>query len=101
MAPRGDTNNGGGNPGGYEDTYGNEGHWVVRLYATWAEKTTDYDVSIVWNDYQNNDGARPQSIHIGLVDSRYNNSVIQEATVTGDKHNERWSLHVHGSAYFG
>lgn len=87
----GDTNNGGGNPGGYEDTYGNEGHWVVRLYATWAEKTTDYDVSIVWNDYQNNDGARPQSIHIGLVDSRYNNSVIQEATVTGDKHNERWS----------
>ena len=36
-------------------------------------------------------GARPQSIHIGLVDSRYNNSVIQEATVTGDKHNERWS----------
>ena len=54
-------------------------------------ETTDYDVSIVWNDYQNNDGARPQSIHIGLVDSRYNNSVIQEATVTGDKHNERWS----------
>ena len=37
-APTGDTNNGGGNPGGYEDTYGNEGHWVVRLYATWAEK---------------------------------------------------------------
>lgn len=83
----GDTNQ----DGGYEDTFGNEGHWVVRLYADWYEKTTSYDTSIVWNDFENNDGARPESIHIGLVDSRYNNSVIKEATVTGDEHNERWT----------
>lgn len=70
--------------GGYEDTFDNEGRWVVKLYAKWEEETTPYRLKLVWNDYQNNDGARPTTVTVGLVDSYMNNEVIETRTVQVD-----------------
>lgn len=74
-----------------DSTMSAEGYWTLDFYAIWNEKFETYNVSIVWNDFNNNDRARPQSIKIGLVDSRENNSVVQEATVTGGLTDDTWS----------
>ena len=67
------------------------GYWTIDIKAVWEENTTDYDVSIKWNDLNNNDGARPLSVHVALVDSRNNNSVVQDFEITGDKRADVWT----------
>ena len=59
------------------------GYWGLDFYAVWAEQTTDYIATIRWNDLQNNDGCRPQSVHLGLISS-VNNRLVAEATVADD-----------------
>lgn len=66
-------------------------YWKLDLYATWEEEKTFYDLRLVYNDFQNNDGVRPKTVTFGLVDSYMNNEVIQRATVTVDeKANEQY-----------
>lgn len=57
------------------------GYWTLDIYAVWSENTTDYDLKVVWNDVQNNDGCRPTRLRVGLVDSYMNNEVVAEETV--------------------
>lgn len=61
-----------------------KGYWTLDLYAIWNENTTSYTLDLVWNDFQNNDGARPTTVTVGLVDSYMNNEVIQTNTVDVD-----------------
>ena len=68
-----------------------EGYWTLDFYAQWEEKTATYNVNIVWNDYENNDGARPTEIELGLVDSYNNNTIIERIPVTGDSRAETWN----------
>ena len=56
------------------------GYWSLDLFAVWNEKTTDYIATINWKDLSNNDGCRPQSVHLGLISS-VNNREVDEATV--------------------
>ena len=69
-----------------------KGYWTLDFFAQWKEKTTTYHVAIKWNDFNNNDDARPQSIRVGLVDSRNNNSVIEGGIkdITGDMTADVW-----------
>ena len=69
-----------------------KGYWTLDFFAQWKEKTTTYHVAIKWNDFNNNDDARPQSIRVGLVDSRYNNSVIEGGIkdITGGMTDDVW-----------
>lgn len=60
-------------------------YWKLDLYATWEEEKTFYDLRLVYNDFQNNDGVRPKTVTFGLVDSYMNNEVIQRATVKVDE----------------
>lgn len=50
-------------------TFENDGYWTLDLYAVYDIKTTSYTVDIHWDDFGNNDGARPKAIEIGLVTS--------------------------------
>lgn len=59
------------------------GYWFLDFYAVWQEETTDYVATVHWNDYQDNDGCRPQSVHLGLISS-VNNREVAEATVPND-----------------
>lgn len=70
------------------------GYWTLDFYAQWTEKTGTYNVQIVWNDYQNNDGARPTQIELGLVDSYNNNTIIERVPVTGGSKDDTWSTQI-------
>lgn len=74
-----------------DSTMSAEGYWTLDFYAQWEEKTATYNVNIVWNDYENNDGARPTEIELGLVDSYNNNTIIERIPVTGDSRAETWN----------
>ena len=70
------------------------GYWTLDFYAQWEEKRGTYNVQIVWNDFLNNDGARPKEIELGLVDSYNNNTIIERIPVTGDPKAETWSTQI-------
>lgn len=70
------------------------GYWTLDFYAQWRELTGTYNVQIVWNDFLNNDGARPTEIELGLVDSYNNNTIIERIPVTGDSKAETWSTQI-------
>ena len=57
-------------------------YWTVDIYAHWNEELVDYTLKLIYNDYQNNDGARIKTVTFGLVDSYMNNEVIDRETVT-------------------
>lgn len=59
-------------------------YWTLDITASWAQKTTDYTTTITWDDYGDNDGARPRSVRVGLVSSNANNSVIETKTLSYD-----------------
>lgn len=71
-----------------------KGYWTLDLYAIWKEETTSYTLDLVWNDFQNNDGARPKTVTVGLVDSYMNNEVIQTNTVNVDPTADKQTLTV-------
>lgn len=68
-----------------------EGYWEIDLVASWNEETTSYTTTIVWNDYQNNDGARPKSVEVGLISSITRAEVASE-NVTGNMTADNWSV---------
>lgn len=70
------------------------GYWTLDFYAQWRELKGTYNVQIVWNDFLNNDGARPTEIELGLVDSYNNNTIIERIPVTGDPKAETWSTQI-------
>lgn len=70
------------------------GYWTLDFYAQWRELTGTYNVQIVWNDFLNNDGARPTQIELGLVDSYNNNTIIERIPVTDDPKAETWSTQI-------
>lgn len=70
------------------------GYWTLDFYAVWNEETTSYTLDLVWNDFQNNDGARPTTVTVGLVDSYMNNEVIQTNTVDVDPTADKQTLTV-------
>lgn len=70
------------------------GYWTLDFYAIWKEETTSYTLDLVWNDFQNNDGARPKTVTVGLVDSYMNNEVIQTNTVNVDPTADKQTLTV-------
>lgn len=44
------------------------GYWTMNLYASHdTMKATTYTATINWEDFQNNDGARPTQVTIGLI----------------------------------
>ncbi len=57
------------------------GYWTLDIYAKWEEQKTPYTLELVWNDIENNDGCRPKTITVGVVDSYMNNQVIATETV--------------------
>ena len=59
------------------------GYWTLDLYAVWAQDTVDFTATVRWDDFQNNDGCRPQSVKLGLVSS-INDELVSEATVQND-----------------
>ena len=68
----------------------NEGYWVVNLYADYEIETTSYTVTIHWDDFANNDGCRPQRLHIGLITS-VGNTICADAWVTGASDADTWT----------
>lgn len=70
------------------------GYWTLDFYAQWRELKGTYNVQIVWNDFLNNDGARPKQIELGLVDSYNNNTIIERIPVTDDPKAETWSTQI-------
>lgn len=65
------------------DSIGNQGagvmshrhFWTLDLTAAWNQKYASYNVLINFNDYKNNDGARPTAMTLGIVDSITNREV--------------------------
>ena len=66
------------------DVSSDAGYWELNLYAVWQEQTTDYITTIRWNDLSNNDGCRPQSIHLGLLSSVSDRVVAEQTVATID-----------------
>ena len=56
-------------------------YWTVDIYAHWNEELVNYTLKLIYNDFQNNDGARIKTVTFGLVDSYMNNEVIARKTV--------------------
>lgn len=52
------------------------GYWTLDFYAQWNCKFAVYDLTINYNDFQNNDGARPHTLTVALVDTDNNNSEV-------------------------
>ena len=69
--------------GNGSDVSSDAGYWVLDIYAVWEQKTTDFVATVRWDDFQNNDGCRPQSVRLGLVSS-INDELVAEATVQND-----------------
>lgn len=67
------------------------GYWEINLVASWNENTIDYTTNIVWDDAANNDGLRPQSVHVGLVSS-VGNQLVAEEWVTGSSTAPEWTV---------
>lgn len=65
-------------------------YWTLDLYADYDHQTCDYTVTIDWDDYANNDGARPKDITVGLIDSR-GNAIIETARIEGDPKADTWT----------
>lgn len=65
------------------DVSSDAGYWVLDLYALWGQDTAKFAATVRWDDFQNNDGCRPQSVKLGLVSS-INDELVREATVTND-----------------
>ena len=59
------------------------GYWVLDLYAVWGQETADFTATVRWDDFTDNDGCRPTSVHLGLVSS-INDELIADTTVTDD-----------------
>lgn len=69
--------------GNGSDVSSDAGYWVLDIYAVWEQKTTDFVATVRWDDFQDNDGCRPQSVRLGLVSS-INDELVAEATVQND-----------------
>ena len=69
--------------GNGSDVASDAGYWTLDIYAVWAQKTFDFEAKVVWDDLQDNDGARPQSVKLGLVSS-INDELVDTKTVTDD-----------------
>lgn len=67
-----------------------QNYWTLDLYADYDHQTCDYTVTIDWDDYANNDGARPKEIKVGLIDSR-GNAIIETAGIKGDSKADTWT----------
>ena len=53
-------------------------YWVLDLYSVWNKKTTQYQVTVNYNDNLDNDGARPVALKLGLVSSVRNEEVAEQ-----------------------
>ncbi len=73
-------------PEGYEVTVNNDNHGNIILTNTYSPEVRDLTVNKVWNDEENRDGIRPDSIEVQLVANGQN----QGETVVLDEANN-WS----------
>lgn len=81
--PDGNGGDDGANPGSASTSDTTEGtsvvsrkhYWTLDLYSVWNQQTADYFATFHFNDYNNNDGARPTNLTIGVVDSITNREV--------------------------
>lgn len=74
-------------------------YWLLNLYAKHERKTCEYRVDVNWDDYTNNDGVRPKSLEVGLIDSR-GNRIIDTYTMT-DKDKVKGSENKWSHAFTG
>ena len=58
-------------------------YWSLDLYAVWNEEHETFTATVWWDDFQDNDGCRPQSVRLGLVSS-INDELVDDKTVNND-----------------
>ncbi|UUI04700.1 Cna B-type domain-containing protein [Oceanobacillus jeddahense] len=75
-------------PAGYESDINDENHGAISITNSYEPELIDIPVSKVWDDANNQDGNRPESITLHVINGK--SEIVQTAEVTSDENGE-WS----------
>ncbi|CEI83160.1 Collagen adhesin precursor [Oceanobacillus oncorhynchi] len=73
---------------GYESDINDENHGAISITNSYEPELIDIPVSKVWDDGNNQDGNRPESITLHVINGK--SEIVQTAEVTADENGE-WS----------